>query len=107
MSCEGCAKDVSESLYKLDGIAKVEANVKEQLVRVEGTGMPLFLLEKKTLLSHENSWSLPASRQLMLPPPHTHTATFAHDAFVSSVKAYYAQSIGVHKKLWTHGLIAK
>lgn len=40
MSCEGCAKDVSESLYKLDGIAKVEANVKEQLVRVEGTGMP-------------------------------------------------------------------
>lgn len=40
MSCEGCAKTVSDSLYKLDGIAKVEANVKEQLVRVEGTGTP-------------------------------------------------------------------
>lgn len=40
MSCEGCAKDVSDSLYKLDGIAKVEANLKDQLVRVEGTGTP-------------------------------------------------------------------
>ncbi|CAN8096855.1 unnamed protein product [Discula destructiva] len=40
MSCESCVKDVSDSLYKLDGIAKVEANLKEQLVRVEGTAPP-------------------------------------------------------------------
>lgn len=39
MTCEGCVKDVSDSLYKVDGISKVEANLKEQLVRVEGTGM--------------------------------------------------------------------
>lgn len=38
MSCESCVKDISDSLYKLDGISKVEANLKEQLVRVEGTG---------------------------------------------------------------------
>lgn len=38
MSCESCAKDVSDSLYKLDGIAKVEADLQEQMVRVEGTG---------------------------------------------------------------------
>lgn len=39
MHCESCVQDVSESLYKLDGIAKVEANLKDQLVRIEGTGM--------------------------------------------------------------------
>lgn len=39
MTCEGCVKDVSDSLYKIAGISKVEANLKEQLVRVEGTGM--------------------------------------------------------------------
>lgn len=41
MTCEGCVKDVSDSLYKIAGISKVEANLKEQLVRVEGTGMDL------------------------------------------------------------------
>lgn len=39
MTCEGCVKSVSDSLYKLDGIAKVEANLQDQLVRIEGTGM--------------------------------------------------------------------
>lgn len=39
MTCDGCAKDVSGALYKLDGISKVEANFKDQLVRIEGTGM--------------------------------------------------------------------
>lgn len=39
MTCEGCVKDVSDSLYKVAGISKVEANLKDQLVRVEGTGM--------------------------------------------------------------------
>ena len=38
MTCDGCAKDVSGALYKLDGISKVEADYKEKLVRVEGTG---------------------------------------------------------------------
>lgn len=41
MTCEGCVKDVSDSLYKVAGISKVEANLKDQLVRVEGTGMGL------------------------------------------------------------------
>lgn len=41
MTCESCVKDVSDSLYKVAGISKVEANLKDQLVRVEGTGMGL------------------------------------------------------------------
>jgi copper chaperone for superoxide dismutase len=38
MTCENCIKDISGSLYKLSGIQKVEANLKEQLVSIEGTG---------------------------------------------------------------------
>lgn len=62
MTCEGCIKDVSNSLYKLDGtvtrdppvysqcrsdnpflhtgINKVDANLKDQLVFIEGTAPP-------------------------------------------------------------------
>ncbi|KAF3770285.1 hypothetical protein M406DRAFT_59332 [Cryphonectria parasitica EP155] len=40
MHCEGCVKSVSESLYKLDGISNVEANLKDQLIRIEGTAPP-------------------------------------------------------------------
>ena len=62
MTCEGCIKDVSGSLYKLNGerkaymktfaperlfadstgigITRVEANLKEQLVAIEGTAPP-------------------------------------------------------------------
>jgi len=40
MTCESCVKDVSGSLYKIDGISKVEANLKEQLVSIEGTAAP-------------------------------------------------------------------
>jgi len=40
MTCESCVKDVSSSLYKLDGISKVEANLKDQLVSIEGTAAP-------------------------------------------------------------------
>ncbi|CAI4219058.1 unnamed protein product [Parascedosporium putredinis] len=36
--CEACVKDVSDTLHKLQGISKVEANLKDQLVLVEGTG---------------------------------------------------------------------
>lgn len=38
LSCEGCVKSVSDSLYGLSGITKVEGNVKDQLVSVEGSG---------------------------------------------------------------------
>jgi copper chaperone CopZ len=38
MTCESCVKDVSGSLFKLSGIQKVEANLKDQLVSIEGTG---------------------------------------------------------------------
>jgi len=38
MTCESCVKDISGSLYKLDGISKVEANLKDQLVSIIGTG---------------------------------------------------------------------
>ncbi len=39
MTCDGCAKDVSDALHKLPGIIKVEPNVQEQLVSIEGTGL--------------------------------------------------------------------
>ncbi|EQB49762.1 heavy-metal-associated domain-containing protein [Colletotrichum gloeosporioides Cg-14] len=38
MTCDSCVKDVSDSLYKLGGITKVEADLKDQLLSVEGTG---------------------------------------------------------------------
>lgn len=38
MTCDSCVKDVSDSLYKLGGITKVEANLEDQLLSVEGTG---------------------------------------------------------------------
>lgn len=38
MTCDGCVKDVSDALYKLGGITKVEADLEKQLVSVEGTG---------------------------------------------------------------------
>ena len=41
MTCDHCVNDVSESLYKLKGINKVEADLKNQLVSIEGTGMGL------------------------------------------------------------------
>jgi cation transport ATPase len=39
MTCQSCVKEVSDSLYKLKGISKVEAHLQDQLVSVEGTGM--------------------------------------------------------------------
>ena len=38
MTCESCVKDVSGSLFKLGGIQRVDANLKDQLVSIEGTG---------------------------------------------------------------------
>ncbi|KAK4952211.1 copper chaperone [Elasticomyces elasticus] len=40
LSCEACIKDVSTSLYKLNGIHDVHANLQQQLVSVEGTAAP-------------------------------------------------------------------
>ncbi|KAK2850664.1 hypothetical protein FQN49_005444 [Arthroderma sp. PD_2] len=40
LTCESCIKDVSKPLYELAGIKKVEANLKDQLVMVEGTAAP-------------------------------------------------------------------
>ncbi|CZT46334.1 probable copper chaperone for superoxide dismutase [Rhynchosporium secalis] len=40
MTCESCVKDISGSLYKLSGVQRVEANLKDQLVTIEGTAAP-------------------------------------------------------------------
>jgi len=40
LSCESCIKDVSTSLYALDGIKNVDADLKAQLISVEGTTAP-------------------------------------------------------------------
>ncbi|RHZ71313.1 hypothetical protein CDV55_108430 [Aspergillus turcosus] len=40
MTCEGCVKDVTNSLSKVEGVKKVEANLKDQLVLIEGTAPP-------------------------------------------------------------------
>ncbi|KAL2881748.1 copper chaperone [Colletotrichum sp. CLE4] len=45
MTCDSCVKDVSDSLYKLGGITKVEANLEDQLLSVEGTGAAVSILE--------------------------------------------------------------
>jgi copper chaperone for superoxide dismutase len=51
LHCEGCVKDVSDSLNKLDGISNIEANLKDQLIRIEGTGKSYaFLLPLVTAL---------------------------------------------------------
>ncbi|OCK86242.1 superoxide dismutase copper chaperone-like protein [Lepidopterella palustris CBS 459.81] len=45
LSCEDCIKDISGSLYKINGINKVNANLKEQLVSIEGTAAPSAIVE--------------------------------------------------------------
>ncbi|KAF7159199.1 hypothetical protein CNMCM5623_004471 [Aspergillus felis] len=40
MTCESCVKDVTNSLYNVEGVKKVEANLKDQLVLIEGTAPP-------------------------------------------------------------------
>ncbi|KAL2136342.1 hypothetical protein VTI74DRAFT_4174 [Chaetomium olivicolor] len=45
MTCDGCAKDVTSALHKLPGITKVEANVADQLVSVEGTAAPSAIVD--------------------------------------------------------------
>jgi copper chaperone for superoxide dismutase len=45
LSCESCIKEVSTSLYKLNGITKVTANLQEQLVSIEGSAAPSAIVE--------------------------------------------------------------
>ncbi|EFR05131.1 superoxide dismutase 1 copper chaperone [Nannizzia gypsea CBS 118893] len=40
LTCESCIKDVSKPLYELAGIKKVDANLADQLIMVEGTAAP-------------------------------------------------------------------
>ncbi|KAJ5881959.1 uncharacterized protein N7529_000631 [Penicillium soppii] len=40
MTCEGCIKSISNALHAITGINKVDANLKDQLVFVEGTAAP-------------------------------------------------------------------
>ncbi|KAI1502323.1 Cu,Zn superoxide dismutase-like protein [Biscogniauxia marginata] len=40
MTCGDCVKSVSDSLYSLEGIIKVDVNLEDQLVTVEGTAAP-------------------------------------------------------------------
>ncbi|KAG5999372.1 hypothetical protein E4U43_002099 [Claviceps pusilla] len=45
LSCSGCIKAVSDALYKLDGITKVEGNLADQLISVEGSAAPSAVVE--------------------------------------------------------------
>lgn len=40
LHCDSCVKDVTGALEKVEGIAKVEANFKDQLFYIEGTAAP-------------------------------------------------------------------
>jgi len=40
LHCDSCVQDVSGALDKVNGITKVEANLKDQLVFIEGTAAP-------------------------------------------------------------------
>jgi len=57
MHCDGCAKSVSDALFKLPGITKVEPNVKDQLVAIEGTGMGYHTSYKATMFKLASKWS--------------------------------------------------
>lgn len=48
MTCESCVQSVSDSLYSLDGITKVDANLEAQQVAVTGTGKSA--LDRRTAL---------------------------------------------------------
>jgi copper chaperone for superoxide dismutase len=47
MTCDSCVKDVSGALHQLKGINKVEVNLQDQLVSIEGTGMEFPMLASK------------------------------------------------------------
>lgn len=45
MHCDSCVKDISGALHQLQGITKVEANLEDQLVSIEGTAPPSAIVE--------------------------------------------------------------
>ncbi|KAM0323281.1 hypothetical protein ACHAQA_008872 [Verticillium albo-atrum] len=45
MTCDSCVKAVSDSLFQLKGITKVDANLQDQLVSVEGTAAPSAIVD--------------------------------------------------------------
>ncbi|KAH6893401.1 putative superoxide dismutase copper chaperone Lys7 [Thelonectria olida] len=45
LSCDGCIKAVSDSLFKIGGITNVEGNLKDQLIAVKGTAAPSAIVE--------------------------------------------------------------
>ncbi|KAK2612198.1 copper chaperone [Conoideocrella luteorostrata] len=45
LSCNGCVKAVSDSLYQLGGITKVEGDLEDQLISVEGCAAPSAIVE--------------------------------------------------------------
>ncbi|KAI0022014.1 Cu,Zn superoxide dismutase-like protein [Xylariomycetidae sp. FL0641] len=45
MTCDHCVKSVSDALYSIEGITKVDANLKDQLVAVEGTAAPSAIVK--------------------------------------------------------------
>jgi copper chaperone for superoxide dismutase len=45
LSCDGCVKDVSQALHKLGNITKVEGNLEDQLISVEGSAAPSAIVE--------------------------------------------------------------
>ena len=44
MTCESCVKDVSQSLFKLGGVSKVDVDLKTQLVSIEGNVAPSLVV---------------------------------------------------------------
>lgn len=48
LSCDGCVKSVSDSLHQLKGVNKVEGNLKDQLISVEGSGKKIHHLRRFT-----------------------------------------------------------
>ena len=56
LSCDSCVKDVSDSVYKLPGITKVDANLTEQLISVQGSGMFDGTNFKCRLWCEANKW---------------------------------------------------
>jgi|SRR4051812_39293978 copper chaperone CopZ len=66
MTCEACIADISGSLQKLSGIQKVEANLKDQLVSIEGTGSSDLLVRKLDAYSMRHNTNLYVQLRLLL-----------------------------------------
>ena len=88
LSCDGCIKAVSDSLYKLGGISNVEGNLKDQLISVKGTGKSNWAIEVvhvlivTSQLPPRPSWKLSRQRAETLScvdqDPQTAVRAFSH-----------------------------